>query len=132
MFRTRSWSGGNVRYQVLEAVVDFNPFRYKDASTEYDTMPKGATVITRAIIEEQLQEMGETPLLMDGFDEACIGYSQRMNEPLLAVYSYEKMVEVLMTRDGMDDEMAMEYIDFNCVGAYMGETTPIIVMPFYT
>ena len=132
MFRPRSWGGGNVGYQVLEAVVDFNPFRYKDASTEYDTMPKGATMITRAIIEEQLQEMGETPLLMDGFDEACIGYSQRMNEPLLAVYSYEKMVEVLMTRDGMDDEMAMEYIDFNCVGAYMGETTPIIVMPFYT
>ena len=112
--------------------MDFNPFRYKDASTEYDTMPKGATMITRAIIEEQLQEMGETPLLMNGFDEACIGYSQRMNEPLLAVYSYEKMVEVLMTRDGMDDEEAMEYIDFNCVGAHMGETTPIIVMPFYT
>jgi hypothetical protein len=39
----------------LEAVVDFNPFRYKDASTEYDTMPKGATMITIEIIEEQLQ-----------------------------------------------------------------------------
>ena len=110
----------------------FLPFRYTDASNYHNTMPKGAIVITRQIIEEQLQEMGETPLLMDGFDEACIGFSQRINEPLLAVYSYEKMVEVLMERDGMDDEMAMEYIDFNCVGAHMGETTPIIVMPFYT
>jgi hypothetical protein len=39
------------------------------------------------------------------------------------------MIEVLMERDGMDDETAMEYIDFNCVGAWMGEKTPIIVMP---
>ena len=92
----------------------------------------GAKSATRQDIQEALEELGESALLMDGFDEACIGFSQRINEPLLAVYSYEKMVEVLMERDGMDDEMAMEYIDFNCVGAHMGETTPIIVMPFYT
>jgi hypothetical protein len=34
---------------------------------------------------------------------------------------------VLMTRDGMDYDEASEYIDFNCVGAYVGEQTPIIV-----
>ena len=86
----------------------------------------------RERINEILLQQDENALLMDGFDEALIGFSQRINEPLLAVYSYEKMVEVLMEREGMDDETAMEYIDFNCVGAYMGETTPIIVMPFYT
>ena len=66
---------------------------------------------------------------MDGFDEACIGLSQRINEPMLAVYSYEKMVDLLVKRDGMDAEEAMEFIDFNCVGAWIGERTPIIVMP---
>lgn len=130
MFRPRRWRGWNVCYQVLEAVVDFNPFRYKDASTQYDTMPKGATVTTtREQLDEYLEAMDESALLMDGFDEACIGFSQRINEPLLAVYSYEKMVEVLVKRDGMDEEEAMEYIDFNCVGAWVGERTPIIVMP---
>ena len=69
-------------------------------------------------------------LLMDGFDEAFIGYSQRNNnEPLLAVYSWSLMVDVLVERDGMTSEEAMEYIDFNCVGAWVGENTPIIVMP---
>jgi hypothetical protein len=110
--------------------VEFNPFRYKDASIEHDTQPKGNKMnMTREALEEYLGQMGETPLLMDGFDEACIGFSQRINEPFLAVYSYEKMIEVLMERDGMDDETAMEYIDFNCVGSWMGEKTPIIVMP---
>jgi hypothetical protein len=34
-----------------------------------------------------------------------------------------------MERDGMTSEEAMEYIDYNCVGAWVGENTPIIVMP---
>jgi hypothetical protein len=111
--------------------MDFNPFRYKDASTEYDTMPKGATMTTtREQISEALEEMGESTLLMDGFEGAFIGFSQRINEPILAVYSYDKMVEVLMTRDGMDYETASEYIDYNCVGAWVGEQTPIIVRSF--
>ena len=83
----------------------------------------------RKQINEHLESMGENALLMDGFDEALIGFSQRINEPLLAVYSWEKMVDVCIERDGMDDEEAEEYISYNCIGAWVGEQTPIIVMP---
>ena len=78
---------------------------------------------------ELLAELGEDVLLMDGFDDAIIGYSQRINDPILAVYSWDLMIKVLMERDGMSDEEAMEYIDFNCLGAWVGEQTPIIVLP---
>ena len=64
---------------------------------------------------------------MDGFDEACIGFSQRINEPMLAVYSYDMMLDLLMDRDGMELDVAEEYIEYNCVGAWIGEQTPIIV-----
>jgi len=83
----------------------------------------------RKQINEHLESMGENALLMDGFDEALIGFSQRINEPLLAVYSWEKMMTVCIERDGMDDEVAEEYISYNCIGAWVGEQTPIIVMP---
>jgi len=83
----------------------------------------------RKQINEHLESMGENALLMDGFDEALIGFSQRINEPLLAVYSWEKMIDVCIERDGMDDEEAEEYISYNCIGAWVGEQTPIIVMP---
>ena len=83
----------------------------------------------RKRINEQLESMGENALLMDGFDEALIGFSQRINEPLLAVYSWGKMMSVCMERDGMSDEEADEYISYNCIGAWVGEQTPIIVMP---
>jgi hypothetical protein len=95
----------------------------KNGWTEMSTKP------SRSQIDEALQEMGESALLMDGFDEAFIGFSQRINEPILAVYSYDKLINVCMERDGMEYEEAMEYVDFNVVGAWVGEQTPIIVMP---
>jgi hypothetical protein len=82
---------------------------------------------TRQQLNDELEAMGESALLMDGFDEAFIGFSQRINEPILAVYSYALMVNVLTERDGMDAEEAEEFIDFNCVNAWVGERTPIIV-----
>ena len=82
---------------------------------------------TRSNIQEYLESRGETVLLCDGFDEAFIGLSQRINEPLLAVYSYDKMVDVLMKRDGMEHDDAVDYLDFNVLGAWVGEQTPIIV-----
>ena len=81
----------------------------------------------RDAINEYLESIGESVLLADGFDEAMIGVSQRMNEPLLAVYSYDKMIDVLIERDGLDYEEATEYLDFNVLGAWVGEKTPIIV-----
>lgn len=92
------------------------------------TMP--TTTTTRAELQEALEELGETTLLMDGFDEAFIGWSRRINEPLLAVYSYDGLIKVCTERDGMDFEEAVEYVDYNVIGAWVGEQTPIIVMPF--
>ena len=83
--------------------------------------------MNREMLNDYLNEIDTEILLMDGFDEAFIGTSQRINEPVLAVYSYDKLVDLLMTRDGMDDEQAMELVEYNCVGAWIGERTPIIV-----
>jgi len=88
------------------------------------------TALTREMISEAFIEMDEAEvLLMDGFDEAFIGHSQRINEPRLAVYSWELMMKVCMERDSMTEEEADEYISYNCIGAWVGERTPIIVMP---
>jgi len=84
---------------------------------------------TRDDIQTHMEEMGQTVLLADGFEHAFLGTTQRMNEPLLAVYSYPLMIETLMLRDGMTYTEAAEYIDFNVAGAWVGEQTPIIIHP---
>ena len=64
------------------------------------------------------------------YDQAIVGVVQRCGSEPLAVYDYEKLVEVTMERsdsDGEDDPYlaAAEYVDFNIVGAYVGEGTPM-------
>ena len=67
-------------------------------------------------------------LTIDGFDEAVIGVVERAG--LLAVcYDRSKILNILM-RD-MNETEAVEYYEFNILGAYMGESTPVYldVMP---
>jgi hypothetical protein len=70
----------------------------------------------------------------DGFDVAKIGTALIWNgneRVEVLVYDSEKMVEQLMIRDGMSDEEAIEYIDFNIEGAYIGKDTPVVVWKDY-
>ena len=55
-----------------------------------------------------------------------------MNAVVRLAYSRCKCLEILMKRDGMTEEEALEYFDFNVEGAYMGEKTPVWVDDTYT
>ena len=63
----------------------------------------------------------------DGLEDAIIGTGSRINMPDVLVYSYNKAVKIFMERDGMTHEEAVEWREFNVVGAWVGETTPIFV-----
>ena len=65
-------------------------------------------------------------LLADGFEEAFLGVVH-MPEGRIAVYDEAKCLDILVNRDGMDEDMAREYFDFNVLGAYMGPTTPLFI-----
>lgn len=61
-------------------------------------------------------------LKADGFDDAIIG----VDEPTLRlIYSTTKCVEILVERDDMGLDEALEHFDFNVRGAYVGDKTPI-------
>ena len=63
-------------------------------------------------------------LLADGFEEAFVGYFQRCSKPLVACYDYGKCIEILVRRDGMSVDEAVEYLEYNAVGAWVGDGTP--------
>lgn len=58
------------------------------------------------------------------YEDAFIGVSSDDK----AVYDYDKMILCLM-KDGMTDEEAMEFIDFNTIRAlpYIGDRAPVIM-----
>ena len=44
----------------------------------------------------------------------------------VAVYDYRKVIRILV-KDGMSMRDAVEWFDFNIVGGYLGETTPVFL-----
>ena len=50
-----------------------------------------------------------------------------------AVYDFDKMVESLCQEDGMEDEEAIEFIEYNTIRAlpYMGPMAPVIMHPVH-
>lgn len=66
-------------------------------------------------------------LFADGFDEAIIGITSLITGEKVVTYDASVIIAILMTRDGMNDDEAVEFFDFNVVGAYVGERTPIFV-----
>ena len=63
----------------------------------------------------------------DGLEDAIIGVGSSINKPDVLIYSYNKCVKIFMEKEGWTHEEAVEWMDFNVVGAWVGETTPIFV-----
>ena len=68
-------------------------------------------------------------LKADGFDDAIIGVAEgiAIQHKSVLIYDKDKILCTLMDRDGMTDEEAIEYYEFNIAGAYVGEKTPIFM-----
>lgn len=75
-------------------------------------------------LNEILEEMPDEEFLRaDGFDEAVIGYEPNT---MKLVYDIDKMVSILEAQ-GMTNDDAWEYLEFNTFCAYVGEKTPIYI-----
>jgi hypothetical protein len=71
-------------------------------------------------------------MLMDGYDDCIIGVCERMGQEPIVAYSYEKVIAKL-TEDqvesiaGLTDEEAIEWFEYNMIGAWVGEKTPCFI-----
>lgn len=77
-------------------------------------------------VEEFLGEDAErTVILYDNpsYEGALVGITTDDR----AVYSYDKMVESLMKEDNISEEDAVEFINYNTLGAYIDPKQPIVI-----
>jgi len=95
----------------------------ENQNEEQDTLDK-----IRAIRQKRQEELKEAiaehnpeAMFADGHDHAIMGYTIDGR----VVYSIYEIIGGLMNRDGMTEEEAQEFFDFNIAGAYYGEYTPI-------
>lgn len=76
------------------------------------------------IREELVERSGnEEMLFADGYDDAIIGYT----DGGVAVYSIESIIMIMVTKEEMTHEDALDHFYYNVSGSYVGEYTPIFV-----
>ena len=63
----------------------------------------------------------------DRLNDAIIGTGGRCGMEEVFVYSYDKILDILMKEDGMTEREAIDYIEYNIACLYIGELTPILV-----
>jgi hypothetical protein len=65
-------------------------------------------------------------LTCDGFEKAIIGYGTHFSSDVI-IYSYDECVNILMKRDKMTHEEALEWMEYNVCGAWLGANTPVFL-----
>lgn len=76
---------------------------------------------------DAIEEYNPNALKAEGFDDAIIGIASRCGQNDIIAYDVSKCLTILQERDGMDYEEALEFFEYNVIGAYMGENTPIFI-----
>jgi hypothetical protein len=64
-------------------------------------------------------------LKADGYDDCVLGYDYSWDGTIRLIYSVKQIIDKMIKEDGMTDEEAVEYFEFNMRGSYVGEQTPI-------
>jgi len=79
----------------------------------------------RTKIQEFLIELNDKSeaLFAEGFDDAIVGVQA---DSEIVIYDKSKMIQVLVN-EGMNDLEAIEYLEYNVWGAYVGVHTPIYI-----
>ena len=77
---------------------------------------------------EEISELNPEAMMADGFDDAILGMCIQFGAEPLVAYDYEKCLNILMERDGMERTEAIDFMEFNVIGSYVGLNTPVFIM----
>jgi len=78
-------------------------------------------------IREELGEIhGDDILFADGYDGAIIGVCAGHDSGRV-VYDIQEMIDICIKDMEMTEDEACEWLEFNTLGAYVGEKTPLYI-----
>ena len=78
------------------------------------------------IREELCEYHGDDLLFANGYDNAIIGVCGGHDSGRVA-YSVAKMIEIAANDLSIDQDEALEWLEYNTFGAYIGNNTPIYI-----
>jgi hypothetical protein len=84
---------------------------------------------------EELIEMDPEVISYEGWEECCVGWSDSWHyntRPIRLIYDYAKIIETMISRDGISHQDAIDHFEHNVGGGYVGPNTPIFINYFET
>lgn len=75
-----------------------------------------------------IDEYCEGAVILDGLDDAIVGIVEDFGNGPRILYSKPKILQILQARDSMTEQEAEEYYDYNILGLYAGEQTPVFLI----
>jgi len=111
-------------FPLIEELKNLRAITLEDMEKEKDVLDEILENRAKRIerLKETIAEYNPEALFADGHDHAIMGYSTKGN----VIYSANQIIGGLIN-DGMTEEEAVEFFDFNIEGAYVGEYTPIYI-----
>jgi len=73
------------------------------------------------------EEHDDGALFVDGMEAALIGVGVQFSREI-AIYDYDKCLDILIERDNMDIEEAIDHMEYQVIGAYAGKSTPVFLI----
>ena len=81
------------------------------------------------IIEDyNIDEIAEGSIILDGLSDAIVGVTDEFGNGRRVLYSADKILNILMERDGMTWHEAVEFYDYNILGLHAGEQNPVFLV----
>jgi hypothetical protein len=78
--------------------------------------------------QDRLREDLDGAVVLDGLNDAIIGAAKNKEFDCVLVYSVDKIIDILMTREQMTAFEAREWFDFN-IDAHYGKRSPLFIEP---
>jgi hypothetical protein len=78
-------------------------------------------------MEILLEDYAPDAIILTDLDEAIIGVVESFGGGSRILYDKNKILDLLMERDGMTHSESEEYYDFNIIGGYFGEMNPVFL-----
>ncbi len=76
---------------------------------------------------DEIGEFIEGAVLLDGLDEAIVGVVESFGNGPRVLYDRQKIINILMRNSQMDELEAFEYYEYNVLGLFAGEQTPLFL-----
>ena len=74
-----------------------------------------------------LEFFAEGAIMLDGLEDAIVGIVEEFGNGRRILYSKPKILEILCHRDGMTEDEAIEFYDYNILGLYAGEQNAVFL-----